>query len=209
MRSLLPLPSLLALVSCVSLGALGGCGGTIAEPSTDAAATVDGGDAAIDAADPNACGGKAGRACADGFWCAYAVGTCLSPDAVGTCRQRVALPCVAPQPGDEVCGCDGTTYQSTCVATSSGMSVARVGSCDSPLKTCGGIVGATCGATEYCDWGALPSDCGGADGQGICRPRPTSCIPSDGIYCGCDGKFYESTCAAALAGQGVRKNGPC
>lgn len=213
MRSHLRLASSLSLVLLGALFASAGCGGTVSEPGADAA--TDGAsdaatnDAATDTGDPNACGGKSGRVCAVDLWCSYPEGTCLGPDAIGTCRKREALPCVAPKPGDEVCGCDGKTYQSSCTATSAGMSIARAGTCEAPPKLCGGIVGATCGATEYCDWGALPSDCGGGDGQGICRPRPTSCIPSDGIYCGCDGKFYESTCAAALAGQGVRKNGPC
>ncbi len=188
------------------LGLLGACGGSISVPTGDAAIGAD----AADAADGGGgCGGKAGLACPADQWCAYAEGTCLNPDEAGTCRKREALPCVAPQPGDEVCGCDGKTYQSTCVATSAGMSVARAGACETVPKICGGLTGASCGATEYCDWGALPNVCGGDDSTGTCKARPAACVPSDGIYCGCDGKVYESTCAAALAGQGTRKNGPC
>lgn len=193
------------------LFALVGCGGSVSSTeSTDAATSSDGAsDTAIgDAGD--GCGGKTGRTCASGMWCWFADGQCLRPDATGTCRKREALPCVAPMPGDEVCGCDGTTYQSACVATSAGMSIARAGACEAPTtKTCGGIAGTSCGPSEYCDWGALPNYCGGDDGLGTCKPRPTSCVPADGIYCGCDGKVYESTCAAAKAGVGVRQAGPC
>lgn len=194
--------------------ALIGCGGSVSTEAGDAAtadaasdtATTD--TASTDAGD--GCGGATGRTCASGMWCWFADGQCAMPGATGTCRKREAVPCVAPRPGDEVCGCDGFTYQSACVATSAGMSIAHAGACEAPPgKTCGGFGGATCGSGEYCDWGALPNWCGGDDGTGTCKPRPTSCEPADGIFCGCDGKVYESTCAAALAGVGVRKAGPC
>jgi hypothetical protein len=198
------------------------CGGSVTDSTTDGGAdskVEDGAssdsspaDTAVvtDVATADACGGKAGLVCPSDMWCSYPKGTCRNPDELGVCRHRDALPCVAPMPGDEVCGCDGKTYQSACTATSAGMSIDHDGTCDtSTAKVCGGIAGSMCDPTEYCDWGALPSLCGGDDGTGICKKRPTSCIPSDGIYCGCDGKTYESPCAAAKSGQGVRKNGPC
>ena len=203
---------------------LAGCGGTVIEPAaTDSGATDTGsgtsvdvgtsedtGIITVDAGSSGTCGGEEGSTCATGFWCSYPDGLCRAPDALGTCRKLEAFPCVAPAPGDEVCGCDGKTYASRCIATSSGQSIVNEGTCDtSTAKLCGGLADAHCGPTEYCDWGTIPSLCGGDDGTGICKPRPTSCIPTDGIYCGCDGKFYESTCAAAKAGQSVRKNGPC
>lgn len=196
-----------------------GCGGTVITGESGDAASSDTGDsgstsdvasdtATIDAGD--ACGGSIGRACPDGSWCSFPEGACNVPGGTGVCRKREALPCVAPKPGDEVCGCDGMTYQSLCVATSAGMSIVHTGACESPpSKTCGGFGGATCASTEYCDYGPAPSYCGGDDGTGTCKPRPTSCIPADGIFCGCDGKVYESPCAAAKAGTGIRKNGPC
>ncbi len=159
-----------------------------------------------------ACGGKAGLLCPTGSWCSYAIGTCHNPDELGVCRKREALPCAAPRPdgSDAVCGCDGTTYGNQCAATSSGISVDHLGPCVSlPGKICGGLAGGTCASSEYCDWGAIPSACGGDDGTGTCKARPASCIPADGIFCGCDGKTYESPCAAALSGSGVRNNGPC
>ncbi|MBI2389643.1 MAG: hypothetical protein HYV09_08605 [Deltaproteobacteria bacterium] len=104
-------------IACVVLVALIGCDG--GEPSGDGGV----GDAAT------SCGGKAAIGCPTGMWCFFADGTCSTHDALGTCRKREALPCVAPAPGDEVCGCDGKTYQSQCVAISAGQSVARAGAC--------------------------------------------------------------------------------
>jgi hypothetical protein len=176
--------------------------------TTDTGASVDA--IATDVGSSGICGGKAGLGCPSDMFCFYEKGTCRNPDQTGVCRKQVALPCAAPMPGDEVCGCDGKDYKSSCVAISSGMSIDHDGTCDtSTAKVCGGLAGVECDATEYCDWGALPSLCGGDDGTGTCKKRPTSCIPADGIFCGCDGKTYESPCAAGKAGTGLRKNGPC
>lgn len=223
-----------SFTASVALGlalALGGCGGSVSE-ATDSGSGADTGSATdsarsdtgtaadaissdVSAFDAGAgrCGGKAGIVCEAGMWCSYDLGTCHDPDQLGTCRKREALPCAAPNPdgSEAVCGCDGVTYGSQCVATSAGMSVDHLGSCEPPLpgKSCGGLGGGICASSEYCDYGGPPSLCGADDGTGTCKARPTSCIPADGIFCGCDGKTYESPCAAALAGTSLHNDGPC
>ena len=153
------------------------------------------------------CGGSSGAACASGSYCDFGTGTCPAPGSRGICNPK---PLACPKNLAPVCGCDAKTYGNECEAHSAGATINLSGECSSPSgKSCGGFAGLSCGASEYCDWGAIPSTCGVADSLGTCKPRPASCVPADGIYCACDGKTYESTCAANKAGQGVRKNGPC
>jgi hypothetical protein len=159
-------------------------------------------------APPLGCGGSSGATCPPGDYCDFGDGTCPAPGSSGRC---IPLPGGCPDIYAPVCGCDGVTYPNACDAHAHGMTIASTGACAIPPggKSCGGFVGATCDPGEYCDWGVIPSLCGGDDSAGTCKPRPTTCPPIDGIYCGCDGKTYESPCAAAMAGTGVRDNGPC
>jgi hypothetical protein len=63
-----------------------------------------------------------------------------------------------------------------------------------------------CGAEEYCE--KKMGDCGGA---GICKMRPEDCplyFRYDPV-CGCDGKTYDSECAAAVQGVSVLRKGTC
>lgn len=153
------------------------------------------------------CGGSVGTTCSAGKYCDFGDGKCPAPGSSGTCLTK---PSGCPDIYAPVCGCDAKTYGNSCDAHAAGMTIDYTGECaPSSGKACGGIAGTTCDATEYCDWGVIPSACGGDDATGVCKKRPTSCVPTDGLYCGCDGKIYESPCAAALAGQGIRKNGPC
>lgn len=72
---------------------------------------------------------------------------------------------------------------------------------------CGGPYGATCGATEYCEFG-LYNICG-VNGPGICTPRPTGCAYSGNQVCGCDGATYPNECQANAAGTDVSSTGAC
>lgn len=119
-------------------------------------------------------------------------------DLPGTCTStRVA--CMFPPPlGSEVCGCDGNTYDSDCIAEAGGVSVAFAGTCD-------------CIDNDDCD----PEDfCANSDGchlPGTCAFRPPICRlpPASSEVCGCDGITYDSDCLAERDGIRVSSGGPC
>lgn len=72
--------------------------------------------------------------------------------------------------------------------------------CGAELR-CGGMAAVECPDDMYCEY---PMDsCGGLDGMGVCRQRPTACPPVEGSFCGCDGQFYDSACAAHAVGVDV------
>ncbi len=106
-----------------------------------------------------------------------------------------------------VCDCAEPPSRVDCVS-------GRCTAPDSQPRTCGTIAGLTCPSDQYCDYAA--DDCGGADGAGVCRPRPSAC---DTIYrpvCGCrvpgnatNGVVYSNACEASAAGADVNGTGAC
>jgi hypothetical protein len=71
----------------------------------------------------------ASRPCDDGLTCDPPIGAC---DAwhVGTCRVKVDPPaCDDGAPAASVCGCDGRTYASECVARANGTGVKSLVPC--------------------------------------------------------------------------------
>lgn len=64
--------------------------------------------------------------CDEGSFCLYPEGRCAPP---GSCARRDIL-CLAIV--DPVCGCDGQTYSSACIAQQMGVSVLHRGECGAP-----------------------------------------------------------------------------
>jgi hypothetical protein len=109
-----------------------------------------------------------------------------------------------PGGGTTTTGTGDTTTSTT--STGSSTTSSSTGSSSSTSGTpgvCGGKTGQPCGPDEYCLF-APGAACGVADGTGHCKPRPTSCTPSDcpGV-CGCDGVYYCDSCLASQAGVDV------
>lgn len=69
------------------------------------------------------------------------------------------------------------------------------------VKHCGGWLGETCGADEFCDY--TPDSCGTADQSGTCMPRPQACPEILAPVVGCDGKTYDNSCRANQNGVDV------
>jgi hypothetical protein len=75
-------------------------------------------------------------------------------------------------------------------------------------EACGGITGVMCPAGFYCE--KPQGQClETLDGVGTCQPRPTVCAEGAAPVCGCDGRTYETPCAAAQAGVSIVAGGEC
>ncbi len=157
-------------------------------------------------AEEEVCGGLIGKTCPKGTVCVYEPeAACGQGDQTGTCE---ALPVACPDIYAPVCGCDGNTYSSSCVAHSYGVSVASSGECEDPGKVCGGLLGISCERGEYCHF-SPETQCGSGDQQGICRPIPEGCTKELNRVCGCDGVTYANPCMAAAAGTSILSLGAC
>jgi len=148
--------------------------------------------------------------CDKGEFCNFPVeAKCGAADAPGVCTKiPVNTACTAIYA--PVCGCDGKTYGSECVALLAGVPLSSFGECGDPAggETCGGDKGLRCDEGYFCDFPENAS-CGNADRTGKCRRSPSECGEIFAEVCGCDGATYGNECDANVAGTDISHPGAC
>lgn len=84
--------------------------------------------------------GATGQACQASEYCQFDDGACHLASGVGVCRSKPGACAGDPQ---QVCGCDGQTYDSPCKAAMAGATVDYAGACDNAPPTISLSVSAT------------------------------------------------------------------
>lgn len=148
--------------------------------------------------------------CDEGEYCQFPPDAhCGTADAPGVCA-KIPINQACPAIYAPVCGCDGKTYSSDCVARLAGVSIAAEGECDaSDGEVCGGLLGRGCKEGYFCDYPDDQPACGAADATGTCVEALPACDAVFDEVCGCDGKTYSSECVANAAGTDISSRGAC
>ncbi|MBW2461669.1 MAG: hypothetical protein JRH11_08480 [Deltaproteobacteria bacterium] len=77
------------------------------------------------------CGGLGGASCGPGEYCDYPDGSfCGGDDSLGVCVPWADPACIEIY--SPVCGCDGVTYDNSCLASAAGQDVLHTGVCSTP-----------------------------------------------------------------------------
>jgi hypothetical protein len=146
--------------------------------------------------DESYCGGNAD--CDEGLFCQFPDQTC---SVFGTCAPK---PAMCPPQFLPVCGCDGATYDSACLASQATTSVAFLGPCDPSEEGTPCVNNVMCGDGAFCHF--IDGLCANT---GFCKELPESCPEVVAPVCACDGTTYNNACEATVVGQSVSYEGAC
>lgn len=125
-------------------------------------------------------------------------GRCLYNADLTTCSWEIrSCPSTSCPPNTLLC-VRGSHYDGT----------PGVCACVPDTVSCGGRLGNTCAANQFCSFSASAM-CGYADATGTCQTRPEVCTALYQPVCGCDGVTYSNACHANGAGTSVLHSGPC
>lgn len=120
----------------------------------------------------------------------------------GICTQKPTTACDGPE--EFVCGCDGVTYASPCLANQNGINVKLPNKCiPKEGAKCGGAGGVGCLDGQGCN----VEGCEPANMPGKCKNYTILCV--GGAQCGCDGTTYETFCKRLDAGVAKKHDGKC
>jgi hypothetical protein len=148
------------------------------------------------------CGGELDLMCDEGELCVIEQGVC-DEFAKGACVVELD---VCPGVFNPVCGCDGKTYDSRCLALQSGATVESDGECDDITLVCGGESDLMCEMGELC---RIQEGVCDEFAEGICVVELDVCPDVINLVCGCDGRNYLNRCWALRLGATIESEGAC